>query len=281
MSSINVNGGAQVALQILTDRVREKEEVDEDVATGEEVAHAADNAAMWAISEMMGADIGAFEAQSQTLSLNEATVAVASAGAEQIQTALGEMQELIIAANTGTADYGMIEEQLQFKTDQINSIIGASQFNGANLLKTDVDGNGAGHLTTVMSLERSGNSDMTANYSGVRSADFEGNADFDINNRTAVTDAASAKTALEEIQGFMTYAIDTAANLGASQKALSDQNDFVNDLADEMVRGQSAIKDTDMEDAAARQSALGAQVSLAGTSLSIANANPSMLSRMF
>ncbi len=281
MSSINVNQGATIALQMLKDTKDEKDEVQDEVSTGEKVATASDNAALWAVSEIMEGDIVGLEATSQALAIGEAATSVASAGAEQITSVLQDMQQLAIQAQSGTADFAVIEEQLAFKTDQINSIISASQFNGTNLLATDADGNGASSLTVVSSLDRQGSDAPTLSTIQVDSVDFEGSAGFDIDNRTSITDAASAKTALEEINGFLEFAINGAAQLGAKEAQISDQGKFVNDLSDAMVKGQSAIKDAEMEDAATRLAALSAQMQLGTSSLSIANSSPASLSALF
>ena len=127
MSSINNNPGAAIALQMLSKNRIEKEDVQDDVSTGKAVNTAKDNAALWAISEVMENDIGGFEAASRTLSIGEATVAVASAGAEQITNVLEDMKVLAIQAQSGVADFGMIEEQMAAKSEQINSIVGSAQ----------------------------------------------------------------------------------------------------------------------------------------------------------
>ncbi|NIZ11822.1 flagellin [Phaeobacter sp. HF9A] len=281
MTSINTNPGAEIALRILTDKNVEKEEVQEDISTGKEVDHAKDAAAIWAISEVMGSDLAGFEATSQGLNVGEATVAVASAGAEQITSLLTDMKELTIRANSGTADYSMIEEQLAQKTEQINTIISSSGFNGVNLLATDTDGNGGTSLSVAASQDRSGDDAPTLSSITVDSVDFEGSASFDINNRTTITDAASARTALGEIEGFLRYATDSAASLGASAQQMAEQDVFMNKLSDAVQMGISELTDTDMEDASARYSALDAQSQLGGLSLSIANASPGSLRSLY
>lgn len=281
MSSINVNQGATIALQMLKDTKDEKDEVQDEVSTGEKVATASDNAALWAVSEIMEGDIVGLEATSQALAIGEAATSVASAGAEQITSVLQDMQQLAIQAQSGTADFSVIEEQLAFKTDQINSIISASQFNGTNLLATDVNGNGASSMTVASSLDRQGSDAPSLSTIEVDSVDFEGSSGFDIDNRTSITDAASAKTALEEINGFLEFAISGAAQLGAKESQISDQGKFVNDLSDAMVKGQSAIKDSQIEDAATRLAALNVQMQLGTSSLSIANSAPASLSALF
>ncbi|MCG7623767.1 flagellin [Epibacterium sp. Ofav1-8] len=281
MTSINTNPGAEIALRVLTDKQVEKEDVQDDISTGKEVDKAKDAPAIWAISEIMGSDLAGFEATSSGLNVGEATVSVASAGAEQITSILTDMKELTVQASSGVGDYSMIEEQLAQKTEQINTIISSSGFNGVNLLATDADGNGGTGLTVAASQDRSGDAAPTQSTITVDSVDFESSTSFDINNRTTVTDAASARTALGEIEGFLRYATDSAAALGAGAQQMAEQDVFLNKLSDAVKMGISELTDTDMEDAAARYEALSAQEQLSGLSLSIANASPGSLRSLY
>jgi flagellin len=274
MSSIHTNSGAMVALQTLGGTIEQKEKVQEDISTGKEVNTAKDKAALWAISQVMEVDVAGFSAVSDSLSLGEATVSVASAGAEQMSKVLIEMKQLTVMAGSGAVDYSKIETQMVQKTEQLNAIISSTQFNGVNLLKTDVDGSGSSSLTVAASLDRQGSSAPNLETISVDSLDFEGSASFDINNRTAITDKASAQAALGEIEGFLTFAIEGAASLGASASRISDQNNFVGKLAGSMKVGISEMIDTNMEQASARLASLNAQQQLGGLSLTIANASP-------
>ncbi|MFP3384218.1 MULTISPECIES: flagellin [Tritonibacter] len=281
MTSINTNPGAEIALRVLSNNQVEKEDVQDDISTGKEVDKAKDAPAIWAISEIMGSDLAGFEATSNGLNIGEATVAVASAGAEQVTSLLTDMKELTIQAGSGVADYAMIEEQLAQKTEQINTIISSSSFNGVNLLATNADGNGGTGLAVAASQDRAGDNAPTQSTITVDSVDFEGSTSFDINNRTAVTDAASARTALGEIEGFLRYATDGAAALGAGAQQMAEQDVFLDKLSDAVKMGISELTDTDMEDAAARYEALSAQEQLGGLSLSIANASPGSLLSLY
>ncbi|NHM18213.1 flagellin [Tritonibacter mobilis] len=281
MTSINTNPGAEIALRVLTNKQVEKEDVQDDISTGKEVDKAKDAPAVWAISEIMGSDLAGFQATSSGLNVGEATVSVASAGAEQITSLLTDMKELTVQASSGVGDYSMIEEQLAQKTEQINTIISSSGFNGVNLLATNADGNGGTGLTVAASQDRSGDAAPTQSTITVDSVDFEGSTSFDINNRTAVTDAASARTALGEIEGFLRYATDSAAALGAGAQQMAEQDVFLDKLSDAVKMGISELTDTDMEDAAARYEALSAQEQLSGLSLSIANASPGSLRSLY
>ena len=276
MTSISYNPGAAVALQMLGGTVQQKEEVQDDVATGKEVDTASDAAAIWAVSQMMEADLSAYSSVSDSLSLGEATVAVASAGAEQITDILSEMKELAVTAAGSNADHGAIEKQMAAKVEQIGSIIGAAGFNGVNLLKTDVDGNGGSSLTVASGVSGSGID--TLDVAGI---DLEGSVSFDLAGRTAITDSTSALTALGEIEGFLDFAISGAASLGTAMNHLSAQDDMTGKLSDSIRSGISAMTDTSMEEAATRLKALQVQEQLGAMSLNIANSAPGRLSSLF
>ena len=251
MSSILTNNSAMVALQTLKGINSNLAKTQDQIATGKDVSSAKDGSAIWAISKVMESDVAGFNAVSDSLSIGESTVAVASAGAEQIVKVLEDMKELAISGNTETADFAKIEAEMAEKEAQILSIIEASQFNGVNLLKTDVDGNGGTQLTVVSSLDRAPGSTAAAPTAptvatiDVATADFE--ADLDVAGRTGITDAATAATALGELEGFLQTAIEGAASLGASSKRISDQNEFVGKLTDAMKSGIGTLVDADPE----------------------------------
>ncbi|WP_299204379.1 flagellin [uncultured Tateyamaria sp.] len=279
MSSILTNNSAMVALQTLKGINKNLAMTQNEISTGKTVASAKDNSSIWAISKVMESDVAGFNAISDSLSVGESTVAVASAGAEQIVNVLEEMKELTVSGNSETADYAKIEADMAEKEAQILSIIGASQFNGVNLLATDTDGNGGTQLTILSSLDRVGSGAPTASTIDVATVDFEAN--LDIAGRTAVTDQASAATALGEMEAFLQTAINGAAQLGASAKRVEDQNTFVSKLTDAMKSGIGALVDADMEEASARLQALQTQQQLGVQSLSIANQAPQTILSLF
>ncbi|WP_342667058.1 flagellin [Leisingera methylohalidivorans] len=267
------NSGAMVALQTPGGVSSQLDTVQTSMSTGKEVNTAQDNAALWAISELMDSDVSGLRSVLDSLSLGESTVAVASARAEQITDILTEMRSLTAISASGMEDNRKFEAALSQKTEQINSIISSSSFNGLNLLKTDVDGNGGKALTVPSALSAAGGLITLS----VDSVDFEGSPQFDIGHRTAITDSASALTALGEIEGFLAYAIGSSAALGASASGIAEQYQFAGKLSDAITRGVSSMIDTSMEEAAAKLLALQAQQQLSSVTLSIGNAMPDTL----
>lgn len=279
MSSINTNNSAMVALQTLKSINSGLAKTQSEISTGKSVATAKDNSAIWAISKVMESDVSGFKAISDSLSVGESTVAVASAGAEQIVKVLNEMKTLAVSANSETADFTKIEADMTAKQEQIDAIISASQFNGVNLLASDADGNGGTQLTVLSSLDRVGATTVNASTIDVTTVDFEAN--MVVSGRTNITSVTDAATAVGEIEAFLQTAISGAAELGAAAKRIDDQNEFVGKLTDAMKSGIGSLVDADMEEASARLQALQTQQQLGVQALSIANQAPQTILSLF
>jgi len=281
MTSILTNNSAMVALQTLKATNAALGQTQSEIATGKSIASAKDNAAVWAISKVMESDVAGFRAISDSLSLGEASVGVASAAAEQVVDILKDIKELAVQGTSESADFTKIQNDIAARTAQITSVVAAAQFNGANLLATDVDGSGATGLTVLSSLDRSGGT-VTQSTISIASVDFEA---LDIEtNLTAITDAATAATALGEIETFLNGAggvIEGAAALGSAAMRLEQQNDFVGKLMDSMKSGIGTLVDADMEEASARLQALQTQQQLGIQALSIANQAPQNVLSLF
>ena len=280
MSSILTNSSAIVALQTLKSVNMNLAKTQDEISTGKSIATAKDGSAIFAIAKVMESDANGFKAISDSLALGESTVAVASAGAEQVVNVLQDIKTLIVSAQSENVDQAKIQNEIGERAAQIASVVAASQFNGANLLATDVDGNGATSLTVLSSLDRVGSSAPTASSISVATVDFEANVDL-VTNLTVITDTTTAATALGEIETFLQTAIDGAASLGASAKRIEGQGTFVSKLTDAMTLGIGALVDSDLEAASARLQSLQVQQQLATQSLSIANQAPQSILSLF
>lgn len=282
MSSILTNNGAMVALQTLKGINKDLTMVQNEISTGKSIATAKDGSAIWSISKVMEADVAAFKSVSDSLAVGEATLAVGSAGAEQIVDILEEMRQLAVSATSETADFAKIEAELVQKEAQITSVIGASQFNGVNLLATDVDGAGGTSFSIISSLDRSGSAAPTATSLTVTGVDLEANMTIGGAGRTnTVTDVASATALIGEIETNLQTVLGGAATLGATAKRVEGQGEFIGKLTDAMKTGIGALVDADMEEASARLQALQTQQQLGVQALSIANQAPQSILSLF
>lgn len=155
MSSILSNNGAMVALQTLKSINSRLTETQNEISTGKSVGNARDNAAVWAISTVIESDVKGFQGISDSLNLDESTVAVARNGAETVTDLLTDMKGKIVASQEQNVDRAKIQTDIVALRDQINAVVGAAQFNGLNLLSNRATTAGSGTVNVLASLDRS------------------------------------------------------------------------------------------------------------------------------
>ncbi len=160
MTSILTNTSAMVALQTMKGISANLNKTQSDISTGKSVASAKDNAAVWAISKVMDSDVEGFKGISDSLSVGSATLTVARQASETVTKLLTDMKGKIVAAQAENVDRTKIQTDITALTKQIESVVGAAQFNGLNL----VDGSQTS-VNVLSSLDRSS--------SGVRSSSIE------------------------------------------------------------------------------------------------------------
>jgi flagellin len=150
MSSILTNNSAMVALQTMKGINANLNKTQADISTGKSVASAKDNAAVWAISKVMESDVEGFKGISDSLSVGNATLTVARNASESVTKLLTEMKGKIVAAQAENVDRSKLQTDITQLTKQIESVVGAAQFNGLNL----VDGSQTS-INVLSSLDRS------------------------------------------------------------------------------------------------------------------------------
>jgi flagellin len=150
MSSILTNTSAMVALQTMKSINANMNKTQSEISTGKTVATAKDNAAVWAISKVMESDVKGFKGISDSLALGSSTVAVGRKAAETVTSLLTEIKGKIVAAQEENVDRSKIQTDIVALRSQIESVVGAAQFNGLNLV------NGSQSTVNVLSsLDRS------------------------------------------------------------------------------------------------------------------------------
>ena len=150
MTSLLTNTSAMVALQTMKGINANLNKTQSDISTGKTVATAKDNAAVWAISKVMDSDVQGFKGISDSLSVGNATLTVARQASESVTKLLTEMKGKIVAAQAENVDRGKIQTDIVALRSQIESVVGAAQFNGLNL----VDGSQT-TVNVLSSLDRS------------------------------------------------------------------------------------------------------------------------------
>ena len=163
MSSILTNNGAMVALQTLSSINKSLGDVQSQISTGLKVGSAKDNAAVFAISQVMRSDVEGFNAISDSLALGSSTLAVGADAAESVGDLLNEIKGKIVSANEDNVDRTKIQDEISSLVEQIDGVVSAAQFNGLNLI--DGSSDGANGYSVLSSLDRSGSGVATSNIS--------------------------------------------------------------------------------------------------------------------
>ena len=276
-NSLLTNTSAQVALQNLRSVNRDLAAVQNEVATGQSVSNARDNAAIYAVSQVIEADVRGFESISETLNLGESTVAVARTGAEQITDLLQDIRGLVVSAQEENVDRTAIQAGITENINQITSIVSSAQFNGLNLLE-----NGATDVNILASLGRDATGAATTSTITISAQDLDTATGGGLAAVAAIdVDVADPSGALATIDAGIQTAIDAAAAFGAVERRLEVQDEFVSTLIDNLRAGAGALTDADLEAASARLQSLQVQQQLGVQALSIANQAPQVLLGLF
>lgn len=219
MSSILTNTSAMVALQTLKSVNTGLEKTQSEISTGKSIANAKDNSAIWAISKVMESDVSGFKAISDSLSLGESTVAVAQTASETITDLLGEIKQKIVAAQGDNVDRTKLNNDITALKSQIQSVVGAAQFNGLNL----VDGSTAS-TNVLASVDRDNTGTVTPSYIAVSAQDlgssgYSGKSVFSGGTNTVVS--ANGDTFVIALSGGTSDTVDIVDPTYTAGEAIS------------------------------------------------------------
>ena len=159
MSSILTNNGAMVALQTMRSINSSMATTQNEISTGKSISNARDNAAVWAVSKTMEADVQGFKSIADSLALGRSSVGVARNAAETVTDLLTQMQGQIVAAQEDNVDRAKIQNDVDALRQQIGAVVSAAQFNGLNL----VNGSNTDPVEVLSSLDRAADGTVTGN----------------------------------------------------------------------------------------------------------------------
>jgi len=310
MSSINTNVSAMAALSTLRTINSDMETTQSRISSGLKVGSAADNAAYWSISTTMKSDNKALATVQDALGLGAAKTDVAYTAIDASIKVVDEIKTKLVAASEPGVDKSKVQKDITELTNQLKSIAKSASFSGENwvqgtagatksvvggfnrdadnnvslttldfntanslLVEVDdtgeiVDGGSAGLLSSVMTYTPIGGSETEAASSVL---------DLDISEMD--NDGLSAAiSGVEVVLGKMT---DVGADLGALNKRIDMQSDFVSDLTASFDKGIGRLVDADMNEESTRLKALQTQQQLGIQSLSIANSESQNILSLF
>ena len=273
VQSINTNVSAMLALQNLNASQAELRSAEQRIATGQKVATAKDNGAIFAIATTQRASSRALDAVRESLQRSQSVVDVSAASGEIISDLLIQMKEKALAAadaQLNTNSRAAMNADFVALRDQITKAVNNGGFNGANLIKANAPDVSALADETGQSLLTVQAQDLSLNGGNVT-----------VTATTSVSTVSLASDALSLVNASLQNVSLALAKLGTGGRALSTHLVFVNKLQDAIDAGIGNIVDADLAKESARIQALQTKQQLGFQALSIANQGPAQLMSLF
>jgi flagellin len=277
--SVNTNIGAMAALQSLNETNKGLATTQSRINTGLDVNSTKDDSARYTIAQKLRGDVGGLKAVNSSLSRAKSTVDVAVAGAEQVSDLMNQMKSKVTEATDGGLDADSrtaITADLNALRKQVNSIIGSSEFNGTNLLKTDATA--TGKVSALMST--SGTTTLDVANIDLEAA-FDTAVGGDSSTDIVLADAAAATTLKGTLEAGFKVVSQKLSTLGSASRQIDGQIGFVSKLSDSIEGGIGNLVDADLAKESAKLQALQVKQQLGVQALSIANQAPQSITSLF
>jgi flagellin len=271
--SINTNVSAMYARQNLNASQAELRIAEQRIATGQKVANAKDNGAIFAIATNQRGTSQALNAVRESLQRSQSTVDVSSAAAEIVSDLLLQMKEKALAstdAQLNSSSRAAMNSDFVALRDQITKAVSNANFNGSNLIK-------AGAADVAALADESGTSLITVRAQVLALS----GSNVTVTSTTAISTVSAAKSALSLVNKSIENVSLALAKLGTGSRALATHLTFVNKLQDAVDAGIGNIVDADLAKESAKLTALQTKEQLGFQALSIANQGPGQLINLF
>ena len=273
MISVNTNTDAMTALEYLNQTQGSLAATENAISTGETVATAKDNGAIFAIAQNMRGDVAGYQAVTQSLENGASTVDVALSAGQSISDLLIQMKQQALAASDtslNTASRQALNDNFTALVQQISTVVQNAQFNGLNLID--------GSTSQIMALASAdGQHRITVS---AENMSLSGSIVTVASNATISTQSG-ASTMVTTIENSLTNVDSALATLGAGSAKFSIQATFVQNLSDTLTTGIGNLVDANMASESAQLTALQTKQQLGVQALSIANQAPQIILSLF
>lgn len=272
LNSINTNVGAMIALQSLNTVNRDLAETLRRIATGLKISSPKDSPAVWATAKMQSSEAKSLEAVRASLQRGQSTVDVALAAGDTVTDLLDQMKQKMLAASDPsltTASRKLLNDDYVSLRKQIDRAVENASFNGVNLISAGATGNiralANAKADSTIDIDHVDLSTTGAALGGMRT---------DLLTAPSTSDIRAMDTAMQNVTAAL-------SRLGTGANALDTHLTFIDKLQDTLEASVGRLVDADMAKEATRLQALQIKQQLAIKSLSIANAAPSYVLKLF
>jgi flagellin len=153
--SINTNIGALAALQSLDQTQQALTTAQNEVSTGQAVNSAADNPAIYSISNTINSNIAGLSAVSASLNFGAQIVSTASSGIASISSVLASLQQTVTSSGQTGINTTTLQAAVTADLTAINEYASQATFNGVNLLNPTASNGNSSSLNVVQGLDGS------------------------------------------------------------------------------------------------------------------------------
>ncbi len=154
--SVNTNLGALAALQALQANQEALNSTQNQVSTGQKVASAADNPAIYSIASTINANIAGLASVSDSLNFGAQVIATASSGIQNVNNVLQSLQQTVTESGQTGLNLTTLQNSVNADLNSINTFARAATFSGVNLLTTTGDsGASFGTLNVIQGINGS------------------------------------------------------------------------------------------------------------------------------
>ena len=221
------------------------------LSSGLRINSAADDAAGYAISQGLTAQVNGLQQASQNVSDATSMVQTADSALNNVQSMLQRISELAVQYQNGdlsTTDKSDIQSEVNQLTGEIDRQKGSVQFNGINLLDGTAGSAGTGVTFQVGPAAGDTLTVSFANIEGTKGLDSSVGFSWgsgSVNGSTQVFDLSQAN-AVSLINGAINNISTMAATLGAVQNRLQYTSNAISVTQENMSSSLSNIQDVNM-----------------------------------
>ncbi|NLR98973.1 flagellin [Rhizobium sp. P38BS-XIX] len=311
MSNVTANGATSAALTVLRGINKDLSEVQQQVSSGFRVQNASDNPTYWSMANTMRSDQSSLGTITDALGLGSSKVDTASTAMDTVVSLLTQIQSKLVSAKEPGTNKDAVNADIQQLKNQLQSVTQSASFSGENwLYNSSAHPTTQQSVISNFSRDSSGQISLaTIGYDSsqtlmIDSADpsrglLTKNVDASTMGTTTggaarnyyllKADSGSAPTGGTEIaisstttddqltdmlnvtSALLKSATSADSTLGLMKANIDDQTDYISKLKDAVKLSVGDLVDTNMEEAAARQSALQTAQQMGVQTLSIAN----------
>jgi flagellin len=271
--SVNTNTGAMTALQYLTATQGQMAQTQSAINSGEKVATARDNGAVFAIAQNQRAQVAGYTAVTNSINNATSAVDVALSAGQSISDLLIQLKTQALSAadaSIDTASRQALNANFTALRDQISTIVKNAVFNGFNLVNGSTN-----QITALASAD--GTRRLTT---AAQNMSLSGSI-VTMKSTATISTQAKASSLVATIQTSLTNVNSALAKLSSGAAKFSIQATFAQKLSDTLTTGIGNLVDANMAQESAMLQSLQVKQQLGVQALSIANQAPQTILSLF